>query len=198
MKNQGAWTLVPSNKNNRIKVFVPSSNNLKKRYLPHIDLPGYYQFVTFRTNDSVDDYLKKIRTEKISNREKEYKIDKYIDISSKGCYLNGKILEYLKNFLKEQDGKIYLLAAFTVMPNHIHILFKQQDELKKIMKILKGNTAFQINKMLNKKGNFWEKNYYDTLIRNQKHFDKVYEYIKFNAKKAGLSDIKDRFYGIFD
>ena len=33
----------------------------KHNNLPHIDLLGYYQFVTFRTFDSVDDFLKRYR-----------------------------------------------------------------------------------------------------------------------------------------
>ena len=84
------------------------------------------------------------------------------------------------------------------MPNHVHILFKQNDEIKKIMKILKGSTAFHINKMLNRKGTLWEENYYDTVIRDENHFDTVYKYIKNNPIKAELEDSKDRFYGIYE
>jgi len=29
------------------------------RHLPHIDSAGYYQFVTFRTHDSVDEFVRK-------------------------------------------------------------------------------------------------------------------------------------------
>ena len=64
------------------------------------------------------------------------------------------------------------------MPNHVHILFKQNIELSKIMKILKGSTAFQINKILKREGIFWESNYYDKIIRDKNHFETVYEYIK--------------------
>ena len=66
------------------------------------------------------------------------------------------------------------------------------------MKILKGSTSFQINKMLGRKGAFWEENYYDTAIRDENHFDVVYEYIKYNPIKAELEDCKERFYGIYE
>ena len=194
MSKYGVGTSVPLNdyKNDGTKVPTP------KRFLPHVDLIGYYQFVTFRTYDSIDDYLKRVRSEDISNREKEYKIDQYIDLSAKGCYLNGNILEYLKEFFIEKDKSFYDLVAFCVMPNHVHILFKQNDELKKIMKILKGSTSFHINKMLARKGTFWEENYYDTVIRDENHFHTVYAYIKNNPIKAELKDSKERFYGMYE
>ena len=144
MTNYGVGTLVPSNSTIKNGTKVPAP----RRFLPHIDLIGYYQFVTFRTHDSIDDYLKRVRNEDISSREKEYKIDQYIDLSTKGCYLNGDILEYLKEFFISKDKSFYDLVTFCVMPNHVHILFRQNEELQKIMKILKGSTSFNINKML--------------------------------------------------
>ena len=84
------------------------------------------------------------------------------------------------------------------MPNHVHILFKQHEELAKIMQLLKGSSAYQLNKLLGCKGKFWEDGYYDKLIRNEDHFSLTYEYIKYNAVKAGLSDSKERFYGIYE
>lgn len=43
-------------------------------------------------------FLKKLNDEKIDNKTKQYKIDQYLDNSQKGCYLNGEVLEYLKEF----------------------------------------------------------------------------------------------------
>ncbi len=214
-KEQGAETLVLSNNNrkngtapkgihfNKVPTPRAEKNNGTKvptprRFLPHVDLIGYYQFVTFRTHDSIDDYLKRIRNEDISSREQEYKIDQYIDLSAQGCYLNANVLEYLKEFFISKNKSFYDLVSFCVMPNHVHILFKQNDELKKIMKTLKGSTSFQINKMLGRKGTFWEENYYDTVIRDENHFNTVYGYIKNNPIKAELENSKDRFYGIYE
>ena len=204
MREYGVGTSVPSSsiKKNGTEVPAPVKNvkngTAPRRFLPHIDLVGYYQFVTFRTHDSIDDYLKKVRNEDISSQEKEYKIDQYIDVSTKGCYLNGDILEYLKEFFISKDKSFYDLIAFCVIPNHVHILFKQNDELKKIMKVLKGSTSFHINKMLERKGTFWEENYYDKVIRDEAHFHTVYEYIKNNPIKAELEDYKERFYSVYE
>jgi REP element-mobilizing transposase RayT len=44
----------------------------------------------------------------------------------------------------------------------------------------------------------WERGYFDKAIRDEKHFQIVYDYIKNNAIKAKLHDAKQRFYGIYD
>ncbi len=179
--------------NNTTEVVYPKYSNL-----PHIDLIGYYQFVTFRTSDSIDEFLKRIREEEIPNNIKEYKIDTYLDNSQKGCYLNNQILEFLYEYFKQQDKVIYELVAFCIMPNHIHILFKQNEELKKIIQTIKGGTSVKINKMLSKNGIFWEKGYFDRVIRDENHFVTTYEYIKNNPIKANLKDYENRFYGIYE
>jgi hypothetical protein len=49
---------------------------MKYSHLPHIDLVGYYQFVTFRTFDSIDEFIRKWDfSPAISNKEKQLKID---------------------------------------------------------------------------------------------------------------------------
>ena len=190
----GAATLVAEDDNiiNATKVASP------KRNLPHADLIGYYQFLTFRTHDSIDEYLTRISNENISTSLKQYKADEYLDRSLKGAYLNGKVLVHLSNFLEEKDGELYELVAFSIMPNHLHILFRQKEEIGKTVKRLKGASSVMINRMLDRKGVFWEKGYFDKAIRDEAHFETVYNYIANNAIKAGLSDARERFYGIYE
>ena len=195
IKTQGGGASAPQDNRGKSGTEVPAPKHLN---LPHIDVKGHYQFVTFRTHDSIDDFLKRLSAENLSANIRQYKIDEYLDISQKGCYLHNEILQFLKDFFIQKDKELYELIAFSVMPNHIHILFKQKIELAKIMQVLKGSSAFQINKMLGRKGKFWEDSYYDKLIRDENHFSTTYEYIKYNAIKAELNDAKDRFYGIYD
>ena len=170
----------------------------KHTNLPHINLDGYYQFVTFRTRDSIDNYLKKLHDLDDSNHIKQYKIDNYLDNSKRGAFLNDEIINDIKKYFLSYNKKLYQLIALAIMPNHIHILFKQIDELSNIIRILKGGSANLINKRLNKKGKVWSSDYYDKLIRDEKHFYIVYEYIKNNPIKADLIDYEDRFYGIYE
>ena len=201
MSNYGNGTSVPSK--GEAKASLPSK---KHSHLPHIDIEGYYQFVTFRTFDSVDDYLRKIAGTDLSNRQKQYSIDRHLDSSQNGSYLNGFVLDYLSHFLKEQDKKLYQLIAFCIMPNHVHLLFKPFDKLSKVMQQIKGITAKNINTMLNKKGKFWASDYYDKAIRDENHFYTTYEYIKNNPFKLGEAEASlpyaettiSRFYGVYD
>lgn len=47
-------TKIFSNKSTKNQTPAQKFNNL-----PHVDMIGYYQFVTFRTFDSIDDFFKK-------------------------------------------------------------------------------------------------------------------------------------------
>jgi REP element-mobilizing transposase RayT len=168
-----------------------------KRNLPHADLIGYYQFLTFRTHDSIDEYLIRIANENISTSLQQYKANEYLDRSLNGAYLNGEVLKYLSDFFKEKDKELYELVAFTIMPNHVHLLFKQTMEIGETVKRLKGSSSVVINRMLNRAGRLWEKSYFDKAIRDEAHFETVYKYIANNAIKADLYDAKERFYGIY-
>ena len=158
----------------------------------------HYQFVTFRTKDSIDGYIEKLYGGADSEKLKQYKIDSYLDKSEKGAFLNGKIVLDIQKYFQGYDNKMYKLIALTIMPNHVHILFRQKDELKNIMRVLKGGAAHIVNKSLDRKGKVWTSDYFDKLIRDEEHFSLVYDYIKYNAIKVGLDDAKERFYGCYE
>jgi hypothetical protein len=205
----------PRKENSGTKVPPPSEikAGLKPRFrhLPHIDLVGHYQFVTFRTFDSIDEFIRKWDfSPAISNKEKQLKIDEYLDTSINGAYLQDKVLEWLFEFLLQQDKKLYDLVAFAIMNNHVHILFKPLQSLSKVMQMIKGVSAKKINELLGKNGRFWADDYYDKAIRDEKHFWVVYEYIKNNPlkidnrgtevplPKSGAKATLPRFYGIYE
>lgn len=162
----------------------------KCSHLPHIDLVGHYQFVTFRTYDSVDEFVRKWDlSPAMSNKEKQLKIDAYLDTSANGAYLEGEVLEWLSEFLLSQDKKLYDLVAFAIMNNHVHILFKPLESLSKVMQRVKGVSAKKINDLLGKSGKFWADDYYDKVMRDEKHFGVVYEYIKNNPLKISKTKV---------
>ena len=76
---------------------------MKHKHLPHIDDLEYFQFITFRTNDSIDDYLDKLAKQNKSNAEKQLQIDEYLDQSNNGSYLNDDVLDYLYNYFIEKE-----------------------------------------------------------------------------------------------
>jgi len=171
---------------------------MKHCKLPHIDLEEYYQFVTFRTYHSLDDYLEKMYNLTIDNRKKQMLADEYLDRSSKGAYLNGECIDKVKEIILAKDGQWYEITALAVMPNHIHCMFKQLESLGKIMKYIKAKTAIELNRTLGMRGQFWADDYYDRAIRDEVHFATVYRYILHNPLKAGLDDADRRVYSRYE
>ena len=73
------------------------------------------------------------------------------------------------------------------MPNHVHVLLDPKSELRKITKWLKGSTAHEANKILNRQGNlFWQDESFDHWIRNSAQFERVRAYIEKNPVAARL------------
>ena len=125
--------------------------------------------------------------------------------------MNGDVLSYLRDFLLSNDHVFYELAAFSIMPNHVHLLLKPNEQLAMLMQKIKGPSSRFINQMLSRKGKFWSADYYDKAIRNEKHFSVVYKYIKQNPltligsevltsenEKCGAKAPLPRFYGIYE
>ncbi len=170
-----------------------------RKSLHHYSELNAVQFVTFRTRDSVDEYLQRINNHnELSTSEKQMKIDAYCDQLDKGCDLNDDVITIVINSLRELEPQYYKLYALSIMPNHVHMLFQQNSELKVSMQKIKGTTARLVNQHLSKQGSLWERGYFDKEIRDQQHFELVYDYIKNNAVKAKLHDAPQRFYGIYD
>jgi REP element-mobilizing transposase RayT len=166
----------------------------KHTRLTHIDALNNYQFITFRTAASVDSYVKKIMNEtNTTTSQIQYNLDKYLDRSQNGAILNNTVLSHLHRYLLLEDQKLYDLVSFCIMPNHVHILFKQLKPLDTTIKTIKGKSAIEINKILGSSGKFWASEYFDKVIRDEKHFDVVYRYIQNNPIKAGLIE-SERFY----
>ncbi|QOP43210.1 hypothetical protein FJR45_04300 [Sulfurimonas sediminis] len=156
--------------------------------LHHISLQEHYQFVTFRTEESVDAYVRKLLENDEKESVKQFQIDNYLDSSKNGACLFDEAIDVFMDVILEEDEKLYDVEIMAIMPNHIHLLFKQNDDLGKIMQYIKGKSAVELNKFLQKSGKFWADGYYDKLIRDEEHYIKVYNYIKNNPLKAGLKD----------
>jgi putative DNA methylase len=58
--------------------------------------------------------------------------------------------------------------------------------LSTIIHSWKSYTAKKANATLNRRGEFWQREYFDRLIRNEKHFADAITYIHNNPVKAGL------------
>jgi REP element-mobilizing transposase RayT len=81
----------------------------------------------------------------------------------------------------------YILHAFVVMPNHVHILVSPLVSLPRLTKALKGYTAKRANQMLGLTGSpFWQEESYDRLVRDAAEGERIRSYIELNPVRAGL------------
>ena len=180
--------------------------------LPHWESEGGTYFVTFRLNDSVPghiadgyrfereniiktaQYLDRPLTEYETERlQKLYssKIESYLDKGIGNCYLRQRpIAQVVLDALEYFNNERYKLYILCIMPNHVHVLFCPFEgyNLEKVIHSWKSYTATKANETLNRSGTFWQKEYYDHLVRNEQEFDRIITYILENPEKAGLKN----------
>ena len=177
-------------------------------YLPHLEETEATYFVTFRLEGSLpQSVLQQIaeETKALSNisqrtylskdqltRQKYLQtraIQQYLDRGLGECWLsNPLIADTVSNALHFFNNKRYESHAFSIMPNHVHWLFTPVEDfrLARILHGLKSYTANEANKILQRAGRFWEKEYYDHMVRDVEQFGKIVIYILENPVKAGL------------
>ena len=197
-----------------------------RRNLPHIQPIGAAFFVTFRLKDSIPKAkiwnLKNQFDQKVELLEEVNPIDldfqlynerkrffaQYDDlldeIEDGPIYLQQpEIAQLVADQMHRFDGDLYRLIAYSILPNHAHILIDTSiqvprlfdntkseslefDPLSAIMKKIKGPSAVYANRLLDRKGQFWQRESYDHYIRTGKEFNRVIAYILNNPVKARL------------
>ena len=158
-------------------------------YLPHRDEPGLIQFVTFRLADAFPEELRHEWESllKIENdRMRIIKLEEYLDLGRGQCYLRrADIAAVVEAALVFGHGTQYDMRAWVIMANHVHLLFQVQDvPMSRLVDAWKGYTAKQANKILRRKGQFWQEGYRDTYMRDREHELKTRRYIENNPVKA--------------
>jgi len=133
-----------------------------KRNLPHIEKFQADYFVTFRTSN-----------------------DFFLPPAARSIAL--------RHCLFENGRKIELHAA-VIVPNHAHLLFTALEgnqaepySLAEIMKGIKVVSARNINKLLKRKGQLWQDESFDRIMR-AKEFEFKKNYIIANPIDAGLCE----------
>lgn len=167
-------------------------------YLPHFDGGSIPQSITFRLVDSLptvqlrkwESELKALRFQE-AETERRRRIEEYLDKGNGEVWLSQiSIAKLVEQALLCFDGQRYCLHAWVIMPNHVHVLITPQpgNELSQILHSWKSFTAKKANGLLGRTGAFWQEEYFDRFVRNEKHFEDALKYIEFNPVKAGLSE----------
>ena len=175
-----------------------------RRNLPHFYKPNATYFITYRLYGTIpkekiahlryEQYEKKpaISKEERYQQDKIFfnEYDKLLHNNRTINYLNNeKIVKIVKGSLHFYDQREIKLICYTVMPNHVHVLFHSLEgarSLDKIMQSIKGYSALEVNKIMQKNGKFWQAESYDHIVRNEDEFFRIINYILLNPVKAKL------------
>ena len=141
-----------------------NSLSFHRRNLPHYYLPNSTYFITFRVKDSIP--LKKllqlkIKYDKLRTTQKSksdinnnyfYEYDSLLNDFKTSNYLdNQNLSDIVKMGLHKYDGKEYKLFCYSIMPNHVHLLFhllENARSISKVMQAIKRVSAYKINVVL--------------------------------------------------
>ena len=167
--------------------------------LPHLRQTTVGYFVTFRTADSIPQVKLKQWTEErnkwlslhpepLSDEEMtEYstlftrRMEKWLDRGYGECLLKDpRCQEVVKNAMLFFHQERYALWEYTVSLNHVHIIIEpfRGWTLGEIMHSFKSFTAKEINKLFGRSGQFWQKEYFDHIIRSEFQLNRFIKYIQ--------------------
>ena len=156
-------------------------------YLPHFDSAETVQFVTVRLADS----LPKAVAEELSNlSENLAEADHRLDDGWGACWLKQPaIAQLVEDTIMHFDARRYCLLAWCIMPNHVHVVVEPTDgnRIGAIVHSWKSFSAKQANRILDRSGSFWHRDYFDRFIRDEGHLMRTIDYVENNPVKAGLA-----------
>jgi len=180
--------------------------------LPHWEADHAIYFVTFRLADSLPrSFLRAYELERrnviatalaagrafSASEEKllkklfNEKIESKLDAVAGRCYLaKPAVADAVAEALRHFDSVRYRLYAWSVMPNHVHVLIRLLGDRKLpgVLHSWKSYSAKRANLLLGLSGEFWQREYYDHLVRSEEEFYRIVGYILRNPEKAGLRD----------
>ncbi len=192
----------------------PNSIDLRIRTrgrLPHWELDGALYFITYRLFDALPAFaiealeaehanIERLVTGGYSDRTAvqadeisrlfQLRLDDYLDRGYGECSLRrSDIAEVVIGAWKFFDGQRYELLAWCVMPNHVHLVMRlfEGKMLSRVLHSWKSFTAERSNEILERSGRFWQREYYDRIIRDEKELEAKITYVVRNPEKAGLT-----------
>lgn len=180
-------------------------------YLPHWTLAGAIYAVCFRLADSLpqsvvaawrrerEALLAAARdregrpTPSVQERLRELfstRVEAFLDAGQGRCELRRpELAQGVIRALRHFDGRRHRLAAWCVMPNHVHVVVEPigVHSLPALLKSWKGFSGKEANRLHGRTGDFWQPEYYDHLIRDEADFVHAVRYVLDNPAKAGLA-----------
>jgi REP element-mobilizing transposase RayT len=167
-----------------------------RRRLPHWIPDHTILFVTWRLAGS----LPAPRPERLSSHDgagiRFVQLDGRLARSSAGPFWlrDPRVASMLEQALRygETSRNLYLLHAWVIMPNHVHVILEPRLALPAIMRWLKGRTGRKANRILGREGlPFWQDESYDHWVRGSEELNELIRYVESNPVQAGLAESEE-------
>jgi REP element-mobilizing transposase RayT len=193
-------------------LIYPNNQTLRIRYrgrIPHWELDLGVYFITFRLADSLprearerliekrmrllpDDRSRMTPLERAARSARfAAMLDRELDSSQGQCFLaDPRIAALVVDDLHFYEKEKYRLIAWSVVPNHVHVvmqLFRGRD-LSSVLHSWKSHSANEANGLLGRKGRFWQREYYDHIVRDEREPQATVRYTVENPAEAGLQN----------
>jgi REP element-mobilizing transposase RayT len=158
-----------------------------ERHLPHWNPEDAALFITWRLKDSLP---RNVDLPTSKGGKAFVAVDRMLDRPATGptWLRQPEVARCVYETLR--DGaevlKLYDLCAWTIMCNHVHILIDPRAQMDRITNSIKGYSAHEANRILGRKGAFWQTESYDRWIRSSEARERVVRYIEWNPVSAGL------------
>jgi len=168
-----------------------------ERNLPHWHPEGKAIFLTWRLYGSLPTAIvRQVQSHKmksaLTSGQQFADFDQHLDHSQSGplWLKDPRIADSVVNTLRKGQNELhqYILHAYVVMANHIHVLLVPQVALPRITHGVKGVTSRNGNRILGRTGQpFWQDESFDHWARDSAEEERIRKYIESNPVKAGLA-----------
>jgi putative transposase len=105
------------------------------------------------------------------------------------AFLSKEIVEHCLLILRECAKQHSMrVLAYCFMPDHLHLLLVSEGTapLVDFMRAFKHRSGYHCKKLLGWDGSFWQKSYYDHVVRSEERLETVAAYVWANPVRAGL------------
>jgi len=180
-----------------------------RRNLPHWSQQGKLYFITWRLADSLPkEVLAQIESDRrvwlhqhgdipLSAMEPmvkrewyrlfHHRVQKWLDAGHGSCILRKpEARRIMADALHHFHDERYHLGSYAIAGNHVHVLVTPHVgiELSSVLHSWKSFTSNAINKALGRSGRLWMDEYFDRLLRNEMHLERVEAYIAAHVRQG--------------
>ena len=187
-----------------LSMYLAKTRRFWRSRLPHWEIEAGTYFITIRADLSlpseVSDRICEIRdsmseieprSEAFARLQRRYflTMEKYLDCGEGFCpFQNPECCRIVTEAMKGLRDYGWRLRHYVIMPNHVHAVLDTTADargLKEVWRQWKGRTARKCNEVLERRGSFWQKEWFDRWVRDEAEMRKTVEVYSKQSSEGG-------------